>query len=395
MPQRIISGKPSLLKDINRHLLMKLIIRHDKIGRAELAKMSNLSLPSVMRITDALIEEGLLVQIGKGESSGGRKPNLLMLNHEALYIIGVEIALKTTVVLSDLSGSPIEKWTSDEAPYTTPELMLEKIEEEIRHLLKKHKVSVERLAGIGIGTPGSDFKHLKEMELFILKGWESLDVAGWFEQRFENQNICIFVENVARTRALNELWFGSGKEYHDFLYVFIDRGVGCVHLVGEQIRTGYGQVAGEFGHTIIHPGGRQCYCGNHGCMEMYVSTGAITKDARMAIGIDMPQFSFDDVMEMEDHPKIEAVFMDAGTTLGYGIANLINLINPKAVILGGEVPSSSESFVRHAIDTARSHIFNRRALDTPIIVSGINRDNNCNGSIALVFNHLFKTVEIN
>lgn len=394
MRDRVISGKPKLLKDINRNLLIKLIIRHGKIGRSELAKLSNLSLPSVMRITDALIEEGLVVEVGKGLSSGGRKPSLLTLKSDALYIIGVEIALRTTVVLTDLSGRMIEKWESDQAQYTTPENMLLKINEQIGCLIRKHHIPYEKLAGIGIGTPGMNFKHMQEMELSILKGWENLDVQSWFESRWKAYSVLIVTENVARTRTLNELWFGLGRVHKSFIYVFVDQGVGCGFVTNDVVFLGYNHVAGEFGHTIIEPSGRPCYCGNKGCIEMYVSAGAIAREVKRALGMNFPGFGFLDVVEIEDHPAVHDILKKNGEILGYGIANLINLFNPKAIVLGGEVPKASSVFSKYVIDTVYDTIFSKNAMQTPIEVSQISRESDCLGSVALVINALFKSIEI-
>ncbi len=392
--ERIVSGKQGLIKEINRNLLIKLVIRHGRIGRAELAKLTGLSLPSVMRITEALMSEGLLEEVGKGASSGGRKPNLLTLKSDAFYIIGVEIALHTTVVLTDLSGSILDRWESGAASDISPEGMLEKINGAITALLETHHIPWDRFAGIGIGTPGANYKYNQEMELSILKGWENLNVKGWFETRRRHDGYRILTENVARTRTLNELWFGLGKAYKSFLYVFVDRGVGCGFVNNEVIYLGQNDVAGEFGHSLIHPGGRPCYCGNRGCMEMYVSAGAITREVKRVMDIREKDFGFEDVMAMTEKPEVAAVLRQSGETLGYGVANLINLYNPKAVILGGDVPKGNPLFVNQAMETARGNVFSMNAMGTPIEVSGIGSREDCLGSVALVINDMFRSVEL-
>lgn len=392
--EKIISGKQQLIKDINRNLLMKLIIRHGKIGRAELAKMTGLSLPSVMRIAEALMAEGLLEEVGKGASSGGRKPSLLTLKSDAFYIIGVEIALRTTVVLADLSGGVIEQWESQAASEMSPLGMLEKIHGEIHRMLTDHQIPWERFAGIGIGTPGTNFKYLQAMELSIIKGWENLDVKAWFEARRWDPGYRIITENVARTRTLNELWFGLGKTFKSFIYVFVDQGVGCGYVNNQLIYVGQNDVAGELGHSLIHPGGRPCYCGNRGCLEMYVSAGAITREVKRVHQISDREFGFSQVMAMGADPQVQAILMESGETLGYGLGNLINLYNPKALILGGEVPKASPLLVKQALITAEATVFSRNALNTPVLVSTIPHHRDCLGSVALVINDLFKSIEI-
>ncbi len=391
MSSEMVTGKPELLKRINRNIIIKLIIMHGVISRSELSRITKLALPSVMRIVEGLISENLIKEVGKGDSSGGRKPSLITLNQEALYIIGVEIAIKTTMVLTDLGGNVIDRWESPQALHMTPEEMLEKINENIERLISSHQIDRRKLAGIGIGTPGTNFKHIKDIENSILRGWEKIDVKAWFESKTD---LPIFIDNVARTRTLSELWFGVGKRIRSFIYVFVDQGVGCGIVNNNAIYEGYSSVAGEFGHTIIDYGGKDCYCGNRGCVEMYVSAGAITNEVVKALRISEQDFSFKNVIELEAEPEVQKVLTDSGKILAAGVANLINIFNPQAVVLGGIVPIESRYFasaVKQAID---ANVFSNNAMNTPVYISEIDPDRICIGSVALVINEVFKSVEL-
>ncbi|HYE11074.1 MAG TPA: ROK family protein [Patescibacteria group bacterium] len=391
MSSEMVTGKPELLKRINRNIIIKLIIMHGVISRSELSRITKLALPSVMRIVEGLISENLIKEVGKGDSSGGRKPSLITLNQEALYIIGVEIAIKTTMVLTDLGGNVIDRWESPQALHMTPEEMLEKINENIERLISSHQIDRRKLAGIGIGTPGTNFKHIKDIENSILRGWEKIDVKAWFESKTD---LPIFIDNVARTRTLSELWFGVGKRIRSFIYVFVDQGVGCGIVNNNAIYEGYSSVAGEFGHTIIEYDGKECYCGSRGCVEMYVSAGAITNEVVKALRIPELDFNFKDVMELEADPEVQKVLSDSGKILAAGVANLINIFNPQAVVLGGIVPIESRYFaeaVKQAID---ANVFSNNAMNTPVYISEIDQDRICIGSVALVINEVFKSVEL-
>lgn len=391
MNSDIVTGKPELLKRINRNIIIKLIIKHGVISRSELSRITKLALPSVMRIVEGLMSENLVKEVGKGDSTGGRKPGLITLNQEALYIIGVEIAIKTTMVLTDLGGSIIDKWESPQMAYVSPEEMLEKINENIERLIEKHKIHRERLAGIGIGTPGSNFKHIKDIENSILKGWEKIDVKAWFESKTD---LPVFIDNVARTRTLSELWFGIGKSIKSFVYVFVDQGVGCGIVSNNTIHEGFRSVAGEFGHSIIEYHGRECYCGNQGCIEMYVSAGAITNEVVKILGVSDGTFKFKNVIELETEPKVQKVLTDSGKILAAGVANLINIFNPQVIVLGGIVPTESRYFTESVIQAIDANVFSNNAMNTPVFISDIDQDRICIGSVALVINEVFKSVEL-
>ncbi len=248
------AGKPELLKRINRNIVIKLIMKEKEISRSQIAKVTNLALPSVMRIVDGLVEDGLVIDIGKGDSSGGRRPNLVSLNKEAMYIFGVEIAENVEVILSNLAGEVVSKIVIEQTDDMVPLEILQEIYSTIEEIKKTTHMDNEKIAGVGIGTPGSNYKYVQSVGRTVLKGWEAIDIKSWFEERI---NHLVLVENVARTRTLGELWFGKGEETKSFIYVFVDRGVGCGIVNSGVIFKGTNGVAGEFGHTIIEFGGKK------------------------------------------------------------------------------------------------------------------------------------------
>lgn len=380
---KLRSGKPGMLREINRNLLVKLIIKNGQISRSELSKMTGLALPSVMRLIDGLILDGLVVDSGKGISSGGRKPKLVSMNKKSQYIIGVEIAIRTSLILSDISGEVIDRWESDEMPDVTPVDLLERINHEIKSLIKKHKIS-DKLLGIGFGTPGSNFKYVKEVKHSILKGWETTDVKSWFEERLDYD---IYVDNVARTRTLAELWFGHGKTYDNFVYAFIDQGVGCGIVRNGQIIEGSQGVAGEFGHTTVAFGGKACYCGKSGCLEMYVSAGAMT----MAINEKGYNYAyFSDLLHNLNQECID-ILKKRSEVLAAGLGNLVNLLNPSKIILGGIV-SKNKTVIDSTKEYLPHYIFSNISDETELLLSQV--EQMALGSIALVINNKFTSIEI-
>lgn len=382
MKSKMETGKPELLKKINRQLVISHIVKEGQISRSQLAKDTGLALPSIMRITDALSLEGIIIDRGKGSSTGGRKPGLIEINPKYKYIFGIEIAIESTLVLTDFSGKMIDKWRSDQMPNLKPETLLQVILQELEKMKQRHGIEDHRIAGIGIGTPGSNFKHQTEIKRSILKGWEDIDIKAWFKERSQ---LPVTVDNIARTRTLSELWFGHGKDCKNFLYVFVDQGVGVGIVRRGEIEVGANGVAGEFGHTTIEMDGRPCYCGKSGCIEMYVSAGAITNQAE-----DLGLSTFAEVVA-RPHPKPQAqhvtkLLKEAGKYLACGLGNLINLYNPELVVLGGVVPLSSPELVDSVRAHLPSYIFNNNAAGTPVKLSAIDLSQTYLGSVALVIN---------
>lgn len=389
MNKKSNSAKPELLKKINQEQILRQIVKSGEISRAELSRVTGLALPSVMRLVEPLIEKGVIKEVREGESTGGRKPNLLALNANYKWIIGVEITSKIIITLADFSGKVTEAFSFGTDYEDTPETVLYKIIKEIQNLLIRHDISPSRVAAIGVGTPGSDFKHKEVKKGFISKGWEVIDVKLIIEDALEIQTI---VENVCRTRTLSEIWFGHGRFESDFLYAFIDWGVGIGIVKQGTLETGFNNVAGEFGHTSIDRNGRPCYCGKKGCIEMYASVGALVFEPNQfnpLIEVERSkQFSeseyFEWLVSLKERPEIQSKVAELSNELAFALANVINLMNPKMVVLGGVLPRLIPEITDYVKENIPDYIFHNLALSTPILLSEVNNENQCLGSIALV-----------
>lgn len=389
MNKKSNSAKPELLKKINQEQILRQIVKSGEISRAELSRVTGLALPSVMRLVEPLIEKGVIKEVREGESTGGRKPNLLALNANYKWIIGVEITSKIIITLADFSGKVTEAFSFGTDYEDTPETVLYKIIKEIQNLLIRHDISTSRVAAIGVGTPGSDFKHKEVKKGFISKGWEVIDVKLIIEDALEIQTI---VENVCRTRTLSEIWFGHGRFESDFLYAFIDWGVGIGIVKQGTLETGFNNVAGEFGHTSIDRNGRPCYCGKKGCIEMYASVGALVFEPNQfnpLIEVERSkQFSeseyFEWLVSLKERPEIQSKVAELSNELAFALANVINLMNPKMVVLGGVLPRLIPEITDYVKENIHDYIFHNLALSTPILLSEVNNENQCLGSIALV-----------
>lgn len=383
--QRKESARPELLKQMNQELIIRQIVKAKEISRAELSRLTGLALPSVMRLVEDLIIKGVIIESRSGASTGGRKPNLITLNSAYKWIIGVEITSKVIVTLADFSGEAVDSARFSISDSELPEKVLEKIVRLISEIIAKHQIKSINIAAIGVGTPGHDFKHQGLIKGFIAKGWETIDVSAYLKHHF---NIPIITENVCRTRTLSELWFGVGRETSDFIYAFIDWGVGIGIVKNGYLEEGSSGVAGEFGHTSIDRNGKTCYCGKKGCIEMYASVGALvtTVEAKAIENLDEND-TFDWIIAHQDHPQISHQIQEMAHSLSFALANVVNLLNPSKVVLGGVLPRLLPEITKQVEVEIGEYIFHNHAMQTPIIQSAVNNETQCLGSIALVIHH--------
>lgn len=398
MAKAILTGNSGLMRDINKNVITNIILQNEPISRSEIAQKASLAMPTVMRIVDSLIEEGLVVEGGKGESSGGRKPILLEINPRSSYFIGIEIARKTTTILTDIRGNIIAINKEKTIYNNGSEVILNQIKDGIDKVIESSGVEKNKIGGIGLGTPGTKFKYGDVLREYPFSSWAELDLDNWLKD--DKFDYPIVWENLSKVGALGELLFGKEKGQKDFLYVFADNGIGLGIVLNGELFTGVDGVAGEFGHTIIQPNGKTCYCGNSGCLEMYTSIPSMIKQAKLQSKNSATSIlnKYDENLDfsvllsaLEQGDELaKNVVCQAGEMLGIGIANLINLFNPDAVVIGGEIGSSCIEYVRAAEKSAKSNVFSKAAQNTVITASGLKDNGAALGAAALAISKVFK-----
>jgi glucokinase len=192
------------------------------------------------------------------------------------------------------------------------------------------------IKALGIGAAGAvDCKKGVIITSPNIRAWENYPLANRIERRV---GIRVFLENDATVAVIGEWWMGQGRKYRNWIMLTLGTGVGGGAVIDNKLYTGQSGSSMEFGHMTIDYKGRKCKCGNIGCLEQYASASAIVNSARIALKKDRTS---------SIHKKIESDEARKGDTLavklveemsyflGIGVANLVNIFNPEAVILGG------------------------------------------------------------
>jgi Transcriptional regulator/sugar kinase len=382
------SANTKLLKEINTLTVLDIIREKEPISRADIVKESNLAFPTVMRIVDALIGLNLVVETEKVSTGVGRKPILLMLNKDAFYVMGILIFSRVDIVLLDIKTNIVAKqYASMDLRNIDFEKEIELIVDAVENILAKTKIDRASIAGIGIGMPGTDFKSNELIEHFQFQGWQrDLDVKSLLEKRLK---IKVYVDNISRTMTYGEIFYGWGKKYKDFVYLMVDFGVSGNIVQNSKILTGKNDVAGEYGHVSInHLSGRECYCGNKGCIESYTSEYGILKTIQQElplyeksilhewIGNDINNLNFEMAVKAlrEGDALVKKIFDEAGKMIGLFLVNMINMINPPVIILGGSVIAADPDIVKIAEDIIKKGVFSNKARKTKIVCSSIPKE---------------------
>jgi predicted NBD/HSP70 family sugar kinase len=217
------------------------------------------------------------------------------------------------------------------------------------------------IVGIGMGLPGPVHRPSGELgDSTILPGWVGVRAADAMTAALGHP---VEVENDASLGALSEWMWGAGRGARDMAYLKVATGVGAGLIIGGRPYGGSGGTAGEIGHTVIDPGGPICRCGNRGCLETLAGSAAVLASLRDAF--DGP-VSLADVIAAahEGHPGCRRAISDAGTAIGTAAATLCNLLNPRRIVVGGDLAPAgdvllgplTESLARGAVRSAADDV---------------------------------------
>jgi predicted NBD/HSP70 family sugar kinase len=315
----------------NRSVILTGIYREGPLSRQELTVRTSLSAASVSNLVAELIAEGVVEEAGSVESEGGRPRVLLRVAPTFRYVVGAEVGeTRIRVELFDLAMNVLAR--ADRAVAApSPDQVVKHVLEGLSAVVVSSGVSPEQILGLGVAVSGvvEDNAVVDAQTL----GWEAVPLAALLA---EGTDIPVHLDNGANMLGQAEMWFGAGRGASDAVIALVGSGVGSALVAGGSSYRGARSSAGEWGHMTIVYGGRQCRCGALGCLEAYVGAEGVLDRYRLAGGTVSgdEEAAFGALLAAKTEPAATIV----ADTIGYlaaGFANLINLVNPERIVLGG------------------------------------------------------------
>jgi len=344
----------SLLRDFNVSLLIELVRRSESISRAELARQSRLSAPTVSAIIDDLLKRGIVIETTTAPSSGGRPPVLLSLNAKGGYVVGIKLRGDgLTTVVCNLDTEIVASRDLYVPLIGDPIAAIEAIEEETRRVLSDANVPPSKVLGVGIGLSGVIETDLGVCKYSHLLQWHDVALAEPIRLRL---GLPVWIDNDVNTLAIAEKWAGDAYAARDFLTLSVGRGIGLGIVVDRSLYRGASGGGGEFGHMIVEPGGPRCECGRYGCLEALVGEGALRRRVSERKGHSVSRDEILLLIELGDVPTLE-VIESAGRKLGLAVSNVVTLLNPELLIICGEGTALGARFLDPIVDAVREQTF--------------------------------------
>ncbi len=355
----------------NRDLVLKVIFNHDAISRAEIARLTKLTRATVSDMIGTLLDEGLVEEIGYGESIGGKAPILLSLIADSRYLIGLNLAQDKFIgSVVNLRGE-IKETVEFPVNGNDGEQALQLIYHILNQLTEKEW---KPLVGIGIGTPGLVNTREGVVINAVNLDWQDLPLANLLESRYR---LPVTVLNDSQATAIGEFVYGTNHPAEGNLVVItIKHGIGAGILINGGLYQGDGGGAGEIGHIMAQENGELCRCGQYGCLETVASAKAIVQRAinlapdyaDSELAKDAENISLDTIEAawQTNDPLAEKVVSDAAHYLGTSIANLVGILNIQKIVLTGDIDRFGEAWLQSVGESVTHATLLRMAQDTQL-----------------------------
>ena len=352
-----------LIKQNNHNLIKRFIYQNSPISRVEIAQQLGLTTATITGMVNPMISSGLLretVAPTEESKSAGRPRMMLEFVPEAYYICGVDVGVyRTSYILTDIRGNIVAIRDTNQ-PLDEYQVTLERLAQDIPDFLSEAGIPREKMLGVGICLPGMIDGSADKIYDIFYEGWTEHNLCAELGQRL---GLKVEVENNVRARAISAELFDRMVKAEPFAYFFVSFGVACQMIIDGKVLYGQSAAAGEIGHTVVQRNGPVCpTCGNRGCLEALTGERAILHQCRNIMASDTatvlkelcrdPQvLTMEQVLmaqEMGDQ-AVGHIIEDAIEYLGIALANTINLISPRAVVLEGRIlstPKNQERMLR-------------------------------------------------
>jgi predicted NBD/HSP70 family sugar kinase len=342
-------------KQHNRDLVLRTIFAHDSISRAEVARVTHLTRTTVSEVVNGLFTEGLVEEVGRGESIGGKSPILLSIVADSRYLIGLNLGQDKFIgavvnlrgEIKEIVEAPVHDDNGDKA--------LQLVYQILDQLTRK---KLKPIVGIGVGAPGLVNTREGIVVNAVNLEWQDLPLGQLLEKKYK---LPVSILNDSQATAIGEYVYGGDHEPDENLIVVNARhGIGAGILINGRLFQGDGGGAGEIGHVVVQENGELCRCGKRGCLETIASARAVLQQ--------MKTDSLEDVVSsfLAGNTKANTVVDKAGHYLGTSLANLIGTLNIQKIVLTGDMTRFGEKWLGAVSASMQTGALSRMAEGTKL-----------------------------
>ncbi|MBR2988250.1 MAG: ROK family protein [Clostridia bacterium] len=275
-------------------------------------------------------------------------------------------------------------------------IIMHDIANQLKDLASRANIPMSEIKGVGIGSAGAINSKEGRVDYWSNLNWVEVPVVSELAKYID---LPIRITNDANAAALGESVFGSGKEFHDVIFITLGTGVGGGVIIENKLFEGNESKGTELGHMVIQKGGELCSCGRRGCLEAYASATALIRDTKVAMKKDktsmMWQFVYGDIDKVDGRTSFECAKMGDYTArkvvdeylenLGDGLCNFINIFRPQAIILGGGISAQGEFLTTPLRRYIRDYSYGGENPKVELRIANLGNDAGLIGAATLIF----------
>jgi predicted NBD/HSP70 family sugar kinase len=354
-------------KTSHKKQIIKYIYFNGPQSNSDLANSIKLSTPKINSLLLELIDEGIVNDLGRGDSSGGRRPNIYGLVEDAFYVAGIVINTNRTII-SIFNSNNVEVGNPHYFPIRIePNIRIfEQVKESLELVLKETGIDRRKILVAGVELPG-----LTNQKQGVNRTYFP-NVKNLSEEIKKMLGMQVVFEHDTKVRTFAEQHFGLAKNRKNVLVLLADWGLGLGIIIDGKLYPGKSGYSGEFGHVPIIEDGILCKCGKQGCLETVVSATAIVKTAKEGYKNGKSSLLWQIVENETDKIDITSViqaansgdqfaislFAEVGKWMGRGIAFLVQIFNPELIIIGGRISEAGQFVsapIQHSLNIYSNH----------------------------------------
>ncbi len=375
------AAKHETMRSHNVSVLFQCLREFGPLTRHDLQEKTGLSWGAVSSIVNAFLSHNLLTETPIKGNRTGRTPASLDINDKDNLLLGIDLhAQGISCAITDLRARTLFQ-SREPVRHDTRQGFLEQAMRMLQDAILGLGLDKRRYIGIGISVQGSvDAENGISLGSPHLPEWNNVPVCDLFQRRFGLPAVLVHDTNAM---VLAEQWSGNAKNVRNLIFLRLDMGLGMSLVIDTKIYTGADGTAGEFGHMIINPDGPLCTCGNHGCMETYVSGRSILNKVRERIkagccDLNLTGAPFDrDLALVAEAARggsafERGLFESMGMYLGVGISNLIIMLNPEMVVIGGDLAKYGDLYMDSVHQVLSRNVWNASRIN--LALSSLNTD---------------------
>ena len=389
-----------------RGVVLNLIRAARTVSRVELAADSGLTSPTITQVVRELMDHGLVVEVGRGTSTGGKPPTLLQLNPQARYSVGLLFERNAcVVVVVDLAGQLVARTSFHGTELLPPELALPLVASRVDALLGTVGVERGKVLGVGLVSYGPQDRQAG----VLLTHQPTAEWLGYPIARRLSELLClpVLLDNDAAAAAIGEYWLGAVDQHSTFGCIYMASGIGGAVVSGGEVFRGSSSNSVEIGHICVDLDGEECDCGNRGCLEHYAGPPAVIRQAFEADGLGR-RLGLDPlgIDCLGDFERIAAAAQAGDATargliersagyLGAAAVTMATLFDLDLIVLAGHSFAAAGSIYRPLIEReVQQRSFARRAHPVRVAVSVSGSDAAAIGGAVLVLQSELAILEL-